>query len=334
VESRVLIEAVMRQTVLLIAQLATSTGIRAPLANLADQVFLDLAREIEQQGVTRKVAADMFGMALRSYRRKVSRLRESVTVSEKTLWQAVFEHIAERGTATRSQLLGAFERDDEADVIAVLGDLVASGLVYATGRGRGAAYGLTSRADQEALLAERTLDTLTHLVWLAVVQPPGLTRAELGQRFPESPEMLDSALTGLLKDGRVERDDSEGETRFFSKRVVIPVGSEAGWETGVFDHFRAVCTALANKLRLGGAAAASHALIGGTTLSFELTPDHPHQQEVKGLLARVRSEALELWQRVAAYNAEHPPHEDTLERVIFYAGQNYITTDTNAEGRT
>lgn len=44
-ESRVLIDAIMRQTTLLIAQLATSTGIRAPLANLADQVFLELSAQ-------------------------------------------------------------------------------------------------------------------------------------------------------------------------------------------------------------------------------------------------------------------------------------------------
>jgi hypothetical protein len=330
-ESRTLIDAVVRQTTLLIAQLATSTGIRAPLANLADQVFLELAQEIEQQGVTRKVAADMFGMALRSYRRKVNRLRESVSVSEKTLWQAVLEHIAERGTLTRSQLLEAFKRDDEADVIAVLGDLVASGLLYSTGRGRSAAYGSTSRADQEALLAERTLDTLTHLLWLALVEPGGLMRSEIAQRFPDQPALIDTALEGLLRDSRAERDDSGPEPRFFSKRVMIPVGSEAGWETAVFDHFRAVCTALVNKLRLGGASAAAQSLIGGTTLSFELSPDHPHEQEVKGLLTRVRAEALELWQRVAAYNAQHPPSEDTLERVIFYAGQNYIGQDNHLE---
>jgi hypothetical protein len=333
-ESRLLIDAVMRQTTLLIAQLATSTGIRAPLANLADQVFLELSREIEQQGVTRKVAADMFGMALRSYTRKVSRLRESVTVSEKTLWQAVLEHIGEHGTLTRSQLLSAFKRDDEGDVIAVLGDLVASGLLYATGRGQNAAYGTTSRADQEMLLAERTQETLTHLLWLALIEPPGLTRAELAQRFPDPAPLLDAALDSLLRDGRAERDTNEGDARFFSKRLMIPVGSEVGWETAVFDHFRAVCTALANKLRLGGAAVAAQALIGGTTLNFELTPDHPHAQEVKGLLTRVRAEALEVWQRVSAYNSEHPPPEDTLERVIFYAGQNYIANDLNVEGQS
>jgi hypothetical protein len=332
-ESRILIDAIVRQTTLLIAQLATSAGLRAPLANLADQVFLELAREIEQQGVTRKVAADMFGMALRSYRRKVSRLRESVSVSEKTLWQAVLEHISEHGTRTRSQLLEAFKRDDEADVIAVLGDLVASGLLYATGRGRSAAYGTTSRADQDALTAERTLETLTHLLWLALVEPPGLTRAEIGQQFGDAPALVDAALEGLLSDRRAERDDSGAEPRFFSKRVMIPVGSEAGWETAVFDHFRAVCTALVNKLRLGGASAAAQALIGGTTLSFELSPNHPHEQEVKGLLTRVRAEALELWQRVAAYNAQHRPAEDTMERVIFYAGQNFIAQDANGTGQ-
>ena len=65
VETRHLIDAIVQQTTLLIAQLATSAGIRAPLAHIADQVFLDLANEIEQQGVSRKVVADMFGLALR-----------------------------------------------------------------------------------------------------------------------------------------------------------------------------------------------------------------------------------------------------------------------------
>lgn len=325
-ESRTLIDAIVRQTTLLIAQLATSTGIRAPLANLADQVFLELAKEIEQQGVTRKVAADMFGMALRSYRRKVNRLRESVTFSEKTLWQAVLEHIGEHGPLTRSQVLQAFKRDDEADVIAVLGDLVASGLLYCTGRGRGAAYGSTSRADQEALLAERTLDTLTHLVWLALCEEE-LTRAELAARFPDPAALVDSALDALLADGRAQRAVEDGDARFSAQRVMIEVGSEAGWEAAVLDHFRAVCTALANKLRIGGRAAAGATLIGGTTLAFELTPQHPHAEEVKGLLARVRGDALEIWKRVSAYNAQHPPDEKELERVIFYAGQNYIGSE-------
>src|SRR5262245_46477549 len=79
-DTRMLIDAIVQQTTALIAQLSTAAGIRAPLAHVADQVFVDLAREIERQGVGRKVVADMFGLALRSYQRKVQRLTESASM--------------------------------------------------------------------------------------------------------------------------------------------------------------------------------------------------------------------------------------------------------------
>ena len=63
----------------LAAVLAHVPGIRAPLAHVADQVFVALAHEIERQGVGRKVVADMFGMALRTYQKRVQRLGESAS---------------------------------------------------------------------------------------------------------------------------------------------------------------------------------------------------------------------------------------------------------------
>ena len=81
---KLLIDAIMRQTTVLIAQLSTAAGVRAPLAHLADQVFVTLAKEIEAQGVGRKVVADMFGMALRSYQKKTQRLGGSQTEQGKT----------------------------------------------------------------------------------------------------------------------------------------------------------------------------------------------------------------------------------------------------------
>jgi len=71
---RFLIDALVQQTTVLIAQLSTAAGFRSPLSHVADQVFLSLAQEIERQGVSRKVVADMFGLALRTYQRKVQRL--------------------------------------------------------------------------------------------------------------------------------------------------------------------------------------------------------------------------------------------------------------------
>jgi hypothetical protein len=69
VNVQLLIDSVVQQVTVLIAQLATSGGARAPVAHIASQVFIDLAHELEAQGLSRKVSADMFGMARVSGRR-------------------------------------------------------------------------------------------------------------------------------------------------------------------------------------------------------------------------------------------------------------------------
>src|SRR5687768_10421713 len=126
---QLLIDAIVRQTMVLIAQLSTAAGVRAPLAHVADQVFLDLAREIEAQGVSRKVAADMFGLALRSYQTQVQRLARSSTERDRTLWEGILAYLEEHGTANRKRLFEHFEHDDPGSVGAVLSDLVQSKLV-------------------------------------------------------------------------------------------------------------------------------------------------------------------------------------------------------------
>jgi len=75
---------------------------------VADQVFLSRAQEIERQGVSRKIVADMFGLALRTYQRKVQRLEESASASGRTLWEAVIEYLGETGPVRRDHLLDRF----------------------------------------------------------------------------------------------------------------------------------------------------------------------------------------------------------------------------------
>ena len=326
-----MIDAIVQQTTLLIAQLATSAGLRAPLAKIADQVFLELASEIEQQGVSRNVVADMFGMALRTYQKKVNRLRASVTQTTQTLWQSVLQYVRDHDGATRKQILAAFALDDERHVVAVLGDLVASGLLYGTGRGQHAAYRSTSAADQRALYEEHALETLLHLVWLDIGDHPGCSRAALHERFSDRGASVEQALNALIADGRVQLHSEGGHERLYTQRVMIPVGSEAGWETAVLDHFRTVCTAIASKLRDGVAGAGNQTLIGGTTLCFEVHPKHPHASEVKGLLARFREESFEVWNRVAQYNQDNPVPEARRTKVMFYFGQNVIEANPEEE---
>jgi hypothetical protein len=135
-----LIHAIVTQTTILIAQLATSRGIRAPLAQIANQVFLDLAGELERQRVSRKVSADMFGLGLRTYRRKIQRLNESATDRGRSLWEVIREYLAERESATRIEILERFCDDDESQVKAVLHDLCESRLVVSSGVGPSATY--------------------------------------------------------------------------------------------------------------------------------------------------------------------------------------------------
>src|SRR5690606_34092610 len=108
--------------------------------------------------------ADMFGLALRTYQKKVQRLTESASERDQTLWQAVLEELGS-GPKTREALLARFADDGEAEVGAVLNDLLSSGLIYCTGRGNRALYGQTTDEDRRALVERDDREALRGMVW-------------------------------------------------------------------------------------------------------------------------------------------------------------------------
>ncbi len=324
-DAKLLIDAIVRQTTVLIAQLSTSAGIRAPLAHVADQVFLDLASEIEAQGVARKVVADMFGLALRSYQKKVQRLTESATVRERTLWEAVLGHLSEHGSVTREQLFTRFRHDPEQDVAAVVVDLINQGLVYSTGKGKNAVYGASSDLDRGRVAEHARAETVTSMVWLALYRRPS-TRAELGATLPFSATLVDEAVESLIAEGRVRR---EGAT-LSAESFVVPVGAEQGWEAAVFDHFSAVASAIAAKVRRGARSDAKD-VVGGATLTFEVAPDHPNLDEVYGLLARIRRDVNDVWARVMQHNERNALDEAHKIKVTVYFGQNVNDSDDDVQ---
>lgn len=306
----------MRQTTVLIAQLSSAAGVRAPLAHLADEVFLHLSRELEHQGVSRKVVADMFGLALRGYQRRVQRLNESATDRGKTLWQAVLELVQNEQPVSRRRIFTRFRHDDAGAVGAVLNDLTASGLVYRTGSGNETLYGVTQDHERAALARAGALETTSSLVWLELCRAPDARAEELAAHLAVDPEQVEAALRHLEAEGRIGREGA----RLRVDPLVVPVGAVAGWEAAVFDHFQTVCVAIATKLRAGRACSQTHDTTGGATLSFEIHDAHPCREEVLSLLTRVRTEVNQLWERVEAYNATHP-QEEPDRRVGFYFGQ-------------
>ncbi|HVU01393.1 MAG TPA: hypothetical protein VHE30_06560 [Polyangiaceae bacterium] len=325
VNVRLLIDGIVRQTTVLLAQLSTAAGVRAPLAHVADQIFLDLSREIEAQGVGRKVVADMFGMALRAYQKKVQRLEESATDRNRTLWQAVLEFLSE-GSRTREQILRRFQHDGEREVGAVLNDLVTSGLAYVTGKGEAARYGVSTEADYLAIAAADDVRAIANVAWLRVFLGAERTEAALVEHFGIDQRPVREAVESLVQEGRLRRN---ADGTLSAENVVIPVGATDGWEAAVLDHYRAVATAIASKAQ-GGARSTPADQIGGTTLSFAVYPGHPYEDEVRGLLRAVRLTVNELWNKASSYNNENPPPENAA-KVLFYFGQLVTEPEERAE---
>jgi hypothetical protein len=155
VNVQLLIDAIVRQTTVLIAQLATTGGARAPLAQVAQRVFLELADELAVQGVSRKVSADMFGMALRTYLRTIQRYRESSTDQGQSLWEAVLDYLGKGDLVSRAEVFVRFHRDDPGLVRGVLHDLSESGLVLRVGSGAKMAYRAASTEELRRLAGGR-----------------------------------------------------------------------------------------------------------------------------------------------------------------------------------
>ncbi len=319
---KLLIDAIVRQTTVLIAQLSTTAGIRAPLAHVADQVFVDLVKEIEAQGVGRKVVADMFGLALRSYQKKVQRLTESATLRDRTLWEAVLDFIQTNNGATRTRVLGRFKNDGDQIVAAVLNDLITSGLIYKTGRGANTVYGITSEEDYRRLLDQEQIDSVSSLAWVTIYRRGGATREALLDSIRVEEPLMDASLKTLVSEGRITEEVGEdGATLYRAATVTVPVGSEYGWEAAVFDHYQAMVTAISAKLDRTARRSSRDDVIGGATLSFDICEGHPHEEEVYGLLHSVRAEVNALWEKVSEHDRQHPIPEEAKTKVTFYFGQ-------------
>jgi len=312
-----LIEAIVRQTTILIAQLATSGGARAPLAQVADRVFLDLVHELERQGVSRKVSADMFGLGLRTYQRKIQRFLESSTDRGRSLWVAVLDYVTRSASVTRAELLVHFARDDESQVRGVLRDLSESGLIAASGSGARLSYHLTSEDELQRLRQAQSNDGLDELLWALIYREGPCTLADLRTGHAGVAE-LEPALSRLLAAGRIEQPDPAGP--YTARSLVVPLGSSVGWEAAVFDHFKAVVNVVTRRLGMDRTRPALADRIGGSTYTLDVWPGHPHAERAFQTLRQLRSQLGELRDEIEHYNAEHPVPE-RYTQVLMYVGQ-------------
>jgi hypothetical protein len=111
--------------------------------------------------------------------------------------------------------------------------------------------------------------------------------------------------------------------------LVLPVGSSAGFEAAIFDHYQALVSTLCAKIAQGQRAR-SDDCVGASTYTLEVAEGHPLEDEAVGELARFRIRMSDLRARIAEENRLHPlPARRT--KVIVYLGQNVVETETGDE---
>jgi len=329
----VLIDTLVRQSMVMVARLATSGGLRAPVAHIAEQVFRELTVELRSQGVGHKVIADMFGMSLRAYHAKIRRLDESADARRRSLWQAVLSYLETKQQVTKGELLQRFRHDDPLSVVGVANDLVTNGWVYRRGEGDALVYKLA----EEAELSSNAVgdEALVSLVWILVRRHGPLEKRAFASLTPTlDVEKLDTALSALEADGRIRKYVDHGQEHYASDQCLILPTSKDAWMAAVIDHFGAVINTLCARAERQHRSGPYDHLCGGSTFHFELDIENPEWKEVIELFVEVRKRCSELRARVDAHNAQYPPQRPV--QVVLYAGQHVVadheTTVTKNSG--
>jgi hypothetical protein len=145
-----------------VARLATAGGARASLSHVIEQAFLVLASELERQGVTKSVIADMFGMTPRTYHRRVCHARRQYA-ARRTLSEAVLELVRASQPISAHAVQQHFLRHPGELVAGALNDLIHSGVATRRGWGDTAVYRLAPRTGDVRLSELRQGEPVRHV---------------------------------------------------------------------------------------------------------------------------------------------------------------------------
>ncbi len=330
-DANLVINAIIRHTVVLIAHLAV--GPRKPLGHIADQVLLQLATELEDQGLSKAVIADMFGMTLRNYRRRFPAERDAAPgqQAQYLLRHQIFTHIETQKQATRDEIVDRFARGEPRKATSCLSDLVKMRLLSKTGTGGQTLYIPTPQSVRQDDDLTQALDQLVQVtIFRLTPRAEPTTAAILKEHLSGlADDTLTASLQRLVGQGRVMVHDQMGqeEAAYSCDQCVLTMDEDAeGWEAAVLDHYQAAVTAMVTKLRRKmGDDDGPQDPVGGSTYTFGIWDGHPMEEEVLNFMDRVRAEASALRQRVRQSvkdaKADHQMPAQGQKRVVFYMGQ-------------
>jgi hypothetical protein len=107
-----------------IAHLALLDGQRRSISWWQDAVLIGIRTELEERGISQKVAADMLGISVRTYQRRYVD-QETVITAHRTLWMNIYMRLSEDTHV--NVIKGWFPGRTPDDISSILRDMTSSG---------------------------------------------------------------------------------------------------------------------------------------------------------------------------------------------------------------
>lgn len=121
------IRALAYQTGRTVVHTALRGGMRQSVGWAVDAMWSGMVDCFEEAGVSQKVAADMMGLTLRTYQRRIDSLSD-VSQGGRTYWMVIYARLQQQA-ASRDTILGWFDRGLKRQIVSVLLDMKETGWV-------------------------------------------------------------------------------------------------------------------------------------------------------------------------------------------------------------
>ncbi len=317
-----LVERMVPLVAELFATLAARDPLRMRFADIANKTLLDMVGVLQSEGVSQEAVAASLGLTIGGFRARMRKLREvsdemGARHGPRTLLERVFSEVAAKEDAGRPATYDAlttqFRGIKEDSLRGVLHFLVTSGLLSVSGRGRSKEYRVVVRRGART---SRYTDTVVTLY-----REGPLSLDVLCARLGLGPTEAKQHIERLRSAGFLDESTIEGELRYRATDYHVPLGGAEGFEAALYDHFGAVIRAITKKVRLGRLRASSNDLTGGSTFSFDLSPDDPLWEQVTSFLSEQRPR-LDGWLSEARkLAAARPSGGAPRQKITIYIGQ-------------
>jgi hypothetical protein len=242
VDATLLITIVVRKSADLVATVATQGGSRHSLAEVPNRFHEALAEALDARNVPRKVAAEMFGVGLRTHQRRLKQAHEAPVTKRETLSARVYRLVSVAGESTKLDIELAFQ-DVPAHLLAsALRDLQKNDLLLRTQHGAEVRFATTGRSG--VLQDADEFHVLQHFLSALVHRLGPVRSRDLCPLVDEPLELVESALQTLEHDGFLASEGPQTARQWVSRNKAMPRKAGPRRLATLGDHFVAVLTNL------------------------------------------------------------------------------------------